>query len=374
MTVATILGWILGLLAAAGIGYTLHATLLVRRLGRTPAPLGPPEPATLLKPLHGAEPRLAENLATFLRQEWAAPVQMVAGVADGADPAAAAARALGAELVVDPTRHGANGKVSNLVNMWPAAAHDLVVLSDSDMAVPPRYLAVLAGALARPGVGAATCLYRGRGDAGGWSRLAAAEVSYGFLPTVLVGLALGLARPCMGSTIALRRATLERIGGFRPLADRLADDYDLGAAVRALGLAVAVPPLVLVHGCGERSLAAVWRHELRWAATIRAIDPAGHVGSLVTRPVPLALLALPVAPRAGLALLVAALAARLLLRRAVDRVAGEATAPAWWLPARDCLSFALFVASLFARSVDWRGSALRMGRRGHLRAARSPDP
>ena len=173
----------------------------------------------------------------------------------------------------------------------------------------------------------------------------------------------------MGSTIALRRATLDAIGGIGAYADRLADDYDIGMAVRALGLKVAIPPMIITHGCTETSLGAVWRHETRWAVTLRSIDFWGHLGSVVTLPVPLALLLVPFAPRAGLLPLVAAVLIRLLLRHVVDRAASAVTAPAWLLPLRDCLSFALFVAAFFTRSVDWRGTQLRMSAGGKAMAA-----
>lgn len=362
------------MLSLAGIGYTMHAAIEVGRFARRPRPAaGACEPASLLKPLHGAEPRLAQNLATFLDQDWDAPIELIAGVQRGDDPALGVLAQLAGEgrivPVVDPARHGANAKVSNLINMLPAASHDLIILSDSDMAVPRDYLAVIGGALAAPGVGAVTCVYRGRGDAGRWSDLAAAGISYHFLPQLVLGLALGLARPGMGSTIALRRATLDAVGGFGRFADHLADDHALGEAVRGLGLSVAVPPMLLVHGCPEASLAAVWRHELRWAVTIRRIDLPGYAGMVLTHPVPIALLAVPAAPLPALAALLAAIGARLALKTAVDRFARAATAPAWMLVPRDCLSFAVFLASFVARSVDWRGSRFNMERAGRMSAA-----
>lgn len=374
MTAGTIIGWALLALAAAGIGYSVHALIAIGRFARrSPAPPAAAEPVTLLKPLHGPEPRLAANLATFLAQDWPASVQMVAGVADAADPAIAAAIALpqgpwrAVTPVIDATAHGANAKIGNLVNMLPAAEHDLLVLSDSDMSVAPDYLARVAAALARPGVGAVTCLYRGRGDAGGWSTLAAAAVSYNFLPSVVVSLSLSDARVCMGSTIALRRETLDAIGGFRPFADVLADDHALGAAVRATGLTVAVPPLLLVHASTEPSLAALLRHELRWAATVRdVVSWPEYAGLLVTQPVAPALLACLVLPRAGLAALAAALLVRLLLWRRVDRWAEARTAPLWMLPARDLLSFGVFLASFAVRRVDWRGARLTLTQRGRI--------
>lgn len=367
---------ILLLLALAGTGYTLVAAQLVWRFGRR-APLAPvlAEAVSLLKPLHGAEPRLGDNLASFLDQTWDARIEMVCGVQHRDDRAIGVVERLVAQtnplsqvrLIVDPTRHGANAKIANLLNMAPAASHDLIVLSDSDMAVPPDYLATLAATLAQPGVGAVSCLYRGRGDAGFWSRLGAAGSSYQFLPSVLVGLALGQGAPCMGSTIALRRGTLDRIGGFAPFADTLADDHAIGAAVRALGLEVAIAPIVLIHAASETSLVGLVRHELRWAATVRGLVawPA-YLGSIMTYPLPLALLGAIGVPALGGCVVLAALAARILLVARIDRLCGARTAPLWLLPIRDILSFTLFLASFGVRSVDWRGQKLRMTSRGRI--------
>lgn len=372
MSPGTIFGSVLLLLAVAGIGYTVHALLAIARFARRPALYGPAEPVSLLKPLHGAEPRLGENLATFLAQDWDAPIELVAGVQRVDDPAAGVARGLPVRegrtvrCVVDATPHGANAKVSNLVNMMPAASHDMLVQSDSDMSVGPDYLRAVTGALAQPGVGAATCLYRGRGDAGFWSVMGAAGVSYGFLPSVVVSMTMGPVRACMGSTIAIRRETLEAIGGFAAFADVLADDHAIGAAVRARGETIAVPPTVLVHAATERTFGELMRHELRWAATVRDVVSIGEqLGLVFTQPVAPALLACAFVPKAGAAALAVALAMRALLWRRVDRWAGR-TAPLWLLPLRDLLSSAVFVASLFVRSVDWRGQRLTMVSNGRI--------
>ncbi len=168
----------------------------------------------------------------------------------------------------------------------------MIVLADSDMLVGRDYLDRVVAALERPGVGAVTCLYRGIAVPGIWSRLATQWIDFHFLPSVVVGMALGLAKPCFGSTIALRRDTLERIGGFMAFKDRLADDYAIGEAVRGLGLSVAVPrDLVLGHTCTAASFGALLRQELRWSRTIRSLDPAGFVGSAVTHPIAWATLA-----------------------------------------------------------------------------------
>jgi ceramide glucosyltransferase len=372
-------GLLLLTLALAGTIYTLAAAALAGRYRSATPPAGSGTPVTLLKPLHGEEPALAANLASFLDQDYPGPVQMLCGVRRADDPAIATVRTLRdamAErdilLVVDPARHGANDKISNLINIARHARHPLLILSDSDMAVTPHYLATIVAALDRPGVGAVTCLYHGRGQAGGWSRFAAAGISYQFLPSVIVGVASGRARPCMGSTIAITRATLDRIGGLARFADLLADDHAIGEAVREAGLAIEIPPLILAHGCSEASLGALLRHELRWATTIRGLDRWGYAGSVVTYPVPLALLGLAFAgvSGGGMAILGIALASRLCLAWRIDRLTGEQAMPLWLLPARDVLSLAIFVAGFFARSVDWRGSGLRMEKNGRI-AARS---
>ena len=371
----TILGYLLLLASGAGSLLILWAALLARRFDRPWSPRTPSEPATLVKPLYGEEPRLEADLASFLAQQPPVAIQMLCGVQRRTDPAIAVVERLcvrpgsPVELIIDERRHGSNGKVSNLINMEPHIRHDMVVLSDSDMAVDPTYLARLRDALAAPGVGAVTCLYRGRADRGIWSRLVAMGIDLQFLPSALIGLATGLAHPCMGSTIALRRGTLARIGGFSAFADILADDHAIGAAVRGLGLRLAVPDMLVTHGCSEASLAELWRHELRWNATVAGIDPAGFAGSIVLHPLPLALLggaAAGFTGAAGWAAVLLALGARAVMARRLGHRAGALAL----IPLRDLLSFLIFLAAWFARSVDWRGTTLHMGPNGRAAAAR----
>jgi len=375
---AAILGWVLLILAAIGTLYTAAAGIVFRRFFTPrPVPTRRTDAVTLLKPLHGTEPLLTANLASFLTQNHDGPIQPLCGVQRNDDPAITAIEALRSQhpnssidLVIDPTSHGANAKVSNLINMMAKATHPTLILSDSDMAVAPDYLPRLLDALDAPGAGAVTCLYRGRGDAGFWSQLGAAGLSYQFLPGAVFGVALGLAKPCMGSTIAMRHETLDRIGGFARFADVLADDYAIGEAIQSLGLKVVVPPMLVVHGSAERSFAELWRHELRWSATVRGVVPGAFVGSVIGMPFPLALLGTALVPAhaIGAILAVLALVSRALMVRMVDRQAGARTAPLWLLPVRDCLTFAIFVATFFTRSVDWRGQRLRMGADGRITA------
>ena len=245
------------------------ATILVGPRGRQPAPpRAVAAPAvTVLKPLHGDEPGLLDNLGSFCSQDYPGPIQVVFGVQDPDDGAVAVVEHLrktqtarDLDLVIETKVHGLNRKVSNLVNMAPRIRHDVVVLADSDMRVDPDYLSRVTAALDEPGVGAVTCLYYGVPVAGMWSSLSALAINAHFLPGVVFGLALGLARPCFGSTLALRRQTLGEIGGFIAFVDCLADDYAMGAALRARGLYdfdTALRRCPYVHrGIGARVLAA----------------------------------------------------------------------------------------------------------------------
>ncbi len=365
-TLLTILGCVYALFAAGEIGRFFS--------GYVPAP-DDAAPVTVLKPLRGAEPGLELNLASFCMQDYAGPVQLACGVADPADPAAAVVERLKSrfpaaaiDLVASDEQHGTNRKISNLINIMNIARHDLLVLSDSDIRAPSGYLRDVTAALSEPGVGLVTCLYRGLPVAGIWSRFAAAAIDQHFLPGVLVGLRFGLATPCFGSTIALSAATLSRIGGFHAFADHLADDYALGDAVRKLGLRVAIPPLVVDHTCPEQSFGDLVRHELRWARTIRLVDPRGYAGSAVTHALPFALAAAAIGgfDTLSLALVAAALACRLCLPLQIDRVLGGGRVPLWLSPARDILSFAIFLASYLPGPIIWRGERFRVRSNGTL--------
>ena len=145
-----------------------------------------------------------------------------------------------------------------------------------------------------------------------------------------------------------------------------------------------IPALLLEHAGVERSFGELWRHFLRWAVTVRDLRPGGHVGSVITHPLPLALLALVFARDTGLmplcaALVPAALAVRLLVRRAMaratDRACGRTTGgrrhapiPLWCIAAGDMLGFMVYGASLFARSIEWRGARLTTNTQGRISA------
>ncbi len=351
------------------------SALAVRRLfARRPAHGGARPPVSILKPLCGEDHDLAANLRSFCRQDYP-EFQVVFGVRDTRDPAVATVERLMAEfpaadlvLVADRRQRGSNLKVANLHNMLPAARHDVLVIADSDMRVSPGYLAVVSAPLADPAVGIVTCLYRGTPAGGLWSRLACLHINHGFLPQAAVAEAIGAGAGCFGASIALRRETLERIGGLSAIENELADDYALGAAVRRAGGRIELSSYLVDNVIAEPGLSALFRHELRWARTIRLVAPLGFFGSVVTQPVVMAALAaaLGVFPVAAPAMLAIALFCRCASVLAVDRALGLQPSPLYLLPVRDVLSFAVFVASFFTRKVEWRDRIFRVGPGGEL--------
>ncbi|HZK98749.1 MAG TPA: bacteriohopanetetrol glucosamine biosynthesis glycosyltransferase HpnI [Caulobacteraceae bacterium] len=373
------LGWALAGAALAGTLLAVISAALTERYLAGPVGLGPAFASTspdvsLIKPLHGAPAGLARSLESFRDQDYPGEIEMLLGIQDGGDAAVAIAGAVaggpGAKVVVvvDPTLHGANRKVSNLINIAAAASHGILILSDADIRVEPGYLRAVVAELGESGVGAVSCLYVGEGVVGPWSRMSAMGINYNFLPNAVLGKALGLAHPCFGSTIALRRETLSAIGGFEVFADSLADDYEIGRAVRALGLKVAIPPIVVTHVCDESSAWALLAHELRWTRTVWRIDAPGHVGSLVTHAFPLAVIAAALLgfQPAALGLIFTTLVARMFLKLRIDTVTGARAGPWWLLPLRDVLSFGVFLVSFLGPNVTWQGRRFRVDRDGVL--------
>lgn len=366
--------------AAAGTLYVLATALVVRHFVRLRPPLSDERPpVTILKPLCGDEPELYENLRSFCRQRYSS-FQLVFGVQNPRDPAIALVECLrrefpkaDIELVVQPDWPGAgNRKVANLAGMLPSARHDILVIADADIRVGPDYLAAIVGSLGEPEVGLVTCLYRGRPANGVWSRLAALYIEHDFLPQAIMAELCGIGEGCFGATIALRRGTLEAIGGFSTIADRLADDYALGQAVRELGQRVYLAPYLVETVTSEQSLSALLVQERRWAMTIRMLAPTGFLGTFVTHPFAVCMLAVLLSEgrTSAMAMLACTAVCRVFAVRVIDAQLGRSGTPLWLLPLRDLLSFWVFATCYLGRTVAWRGQRLRVGPGGHLLGGR----
>lgn len=365
-----------GLCASIGILYTVAAAILVSRFFKKPKtePSSFP-PVTIVKPLRGDEWGLLDGLASFCRQDYPGPIQYLFGVQQSEDPALKVVgqlRQLFPEahitVVADSRLHVPNRKVSNLINMMPQAVHDVLVFADSDIEVTPDYLRSVIGELQKPNVGLVTCLYRGRPAPGFWPHLSAQGINYNFLPSVVTGLALKIARPCFGQTIATRRSTLAKIGGFARFGHILVEDNAIGEAVRAAGEEAAIPPIVISHTSAESTFAALTAHELRWSRSLRIMDPLGHLGSTLTHPFPLALIAVGFSGGAiwTWPLVLIALFARVVLKRVADDAVHERRRDLWLLPLRDIYSVVILIASFFSTRVVWRGASFDVGPKGLL--------
>jgi ceramide glucosyltransferase len=346
-------------------------------------------PISILKPLRGADPRMYECFRSHCLQDYP-EFEILFGVAEPGDPAVAEVERLQREfpsqaihLVVCPEVLGTNRKVSTLVQMLPQTRYDLLLINDSDILVPPDYLRKIAGSF-RPGpagdpdgktkagcTGMVTALYRAAAHAGLpgrtlASRLEALTIATDFAGGVLSAYALeGKLSFGLGSTLAVRREALEAIGGLRPLLDCLADDYELGLRVAGAGFDVVLAPLVVETALAAARFEDMFRHQLRWARTIRDRRPLGYVGFGITHVVPWALLACFCSGLSGWSLgllavsgflrfaVAAALCTSVLRDRAADL-------DLWLLPLRDVFALLVWITSFAGRTVEWRGERFRL--------------
>ena len=338
-----------------------------KKLKEAPLPENQLPPVSILKPLKGVDPEIWESFCSHCEQEYP-QFELIFGVSDPADPAIEVVRKLQAkypklaiELMVCDRVLGTNIKVSNLVQMLPAARHEILLVNDSDIRVPADYLLRVTAPLADASVGLVTCLYRGVAGPTLGSRLEALGISTDFVPGVLSarflekGLHFGL-----GSTLAFRRRELEAIGGFETLLDYLADDYELGRRIASAGKRVELNAATVTTFLPAYTLREFFQHQLRWSRTIRDARRWGYAGLLFTFGLPWALLMLLVARSAAWAwgLFVVTFA----LRLACGLVAAEAVLHdrqvlrnILLLPGRDLIAPLVWAAGFMGNRVHWRG-------------------
>ncbi len=329
-------------------------------------------PISILKPLKGTDPEIYESFRSHCLQDYP-EYEIIFGVNDANDPAIESVKALQREfperriqLVVSPKILGANVKVSNLAQMLNEARYDHLIVNDSDIRVQPDYLRRVTAPLADSRVGMVTCLYRGVPGATLGSRFEVLGISTDFCASVLAARQLeGGIRFGLGSTLAFRRAELEKIGGFTAFVDYLADDYELGKRIAVLGLTVKLSEVVVETFLPPYRLQGFFAHQLRWARGVRDARKGGYFGLVFTFGVLWALLALVASGAAFWAW--GALAVVLSLRLAVAMVVGGSVLQdrrvlkdLWMIPLRDLLAVAVWVASLVGHTVTWRGDRFRL--------------
>lgn len=333
---------------------------------------------SLLKPLRGADPELYAALRSHCEQDYP-EYEVILGVGNAADPAVPVAEQLAREfpervrLVVCPEALGANRKVSNLIQMRAQARHGHLLINDSDIHVPPGYLRRIFAHFGDPAVGMVTSLYRGRPGATLGSRLEALGISTDFIPGVLAARQLEGIRFGLGCTLAVSRQALDAIGGFQPIVDYLADDYELGYRIARSGMKVVLSPLVVETRVPAYTLGRFFQHQMRWARTVRHARPASYFGMALSFGQAWALAALLLSrfPPWAWGLLGVTVLLRWLTALVVgvgvlgDRQIGSAF---WLIPLRDLLSLLVWLGSYAGRRIHWRGDDFIL-EKGKLRPA-----
>ena len=376
---ATAIEILFALLTVCGLGYLLLALWSARDfshawMGREGATGFAPD-VTILKPVKGVDPRMYAGFVSHCRQRYAGTFEIVFGVSDLEDAAVAEIARLQAEfpevavrMVVCPERLGMSGKLSNLVQMLRAASYEYVVINDSDILVSAGYLTGVMRGFADARVGMVTVPYIG--GAGErptvWAKLEALGIATDFMAGVLTARKMeGGVRFGLGSTLATTKTMLARIGGLETLVDSLADDYEMGARISALGMRVE-----LVYEVVETSVPAYrfkdfWDHQVRWGRTTRDSRKWGYAGVGITYALPWAVMTCVASGFAlwSFSLLSVVLLARVALALSVgvgllrDQ---QVLRDLWLLPMRDFFALLFWAWSFAGDTVIWRGEKFRL--------------
>ena len=355
-----------------------------RRLKEAARPAVYAPPVSLLKPLHGAELDLRANLISFFEQDYPGEFEILFCARSLDDRGLAAAREVAAcypgvkvRVLEVVGASYVNAKVSSMERMAAVAAHDLFIISDSDVRVTPSYIREVASDFADPQVGAVTCLYRGVAEQGAWAKLEAAGMSVEMTSGVMAANLVESMQFLLGPTMAVRRTAVERMGGFARLGPYCSDDYLLGKWIAALGYKVVLSSHVIDHIVLNLSLRTSMKHQIRWMTSTRFSRPKGHFGTGLTFSVPFGLLALVVGLAGGHAVLGAGMLLYSVLLRMLMAllVAGSVVQdPAlartvFLYPLRDLMGFVFWALSYTGGTIVWRGRVYRLGEDGIMESA-----
>ena len=361
------MSWLFALAALGGCFYYVLGMVSARAFLKSELPAGRFTPGvSFLKPLRGADPGMHEAFRSHCLQDYP-EFEIIFGVSDPHDEAIALVHRLQQEfperrieLVVANKSLGANGKVSTLAQMLPLARFDYLIVNDSDIRIAPDYLRKVMGPFSRQNVGMVTCLYRGIAAPTLGARLEALGISTDFAAGVLSARMLQGVKFGLGSTLAFPREALAKIGGFDPLVDHLADDYELGARIAALGREVIVSDIVVDHHLPPYRFSEFFDHQLRWARANRESRKWGYIGMGITFGVPWSLLALLFSGGALWAWILFIVTAILRCSVALQVGRGVMRDPQltrfWWLiPLRDIVALVVWIVSFAGHTVHWRG-------------------
>lgn len=344
-------------------------------------------PVSVLKPVHGLEAQLRENIESFFVQDYP-HFEILFAADEGNDAALEVVREVCARYPQIPSRvlvTGAlwpNPVVHSFHCMAVAAAHDILVTTDSDVEVSPNYLREVVAPLLDPQVGMVTCVYRGKNAAGFFSGLTAIGMSVEMTAGVLVANLLEGMKFGLGPTTAVRKDSLGSIGGYSALKDYIAYDFAIGNLIAKAGYRVVLSCHIIDHVVNQKSFGRMWQNQLRWAQTTRYSRPKGHFGTGLIFSMPFGLLGFIAAAGlghwgVGFLLLGVAVANRLaeawLVGWVVVRDPRVLRAP-WLYPLRDLLGFLVWFASYLHLRYVWRDSRFELkGTRIALRQTSSDN-
>lgn len=369
------------LLTLGGMFYLVLALIAIRSFSRVkdPALTTAPPTISVLKPVKGSDPGLYQAFASICAQNYSGRWELLLGASDANTHASEPLEAMAAQLMQEhpgtsvrvipcPERLGLSGKVSTLAQMIPHALGDVLVINDADIRVGPHYLERIAAWLAQPGYGFVTATYFAQvaPRAGIWSKIEALGISTEFLPGITIarmmerGVRFGL-----GGTLALRRETLDEIGGILTLRDHVADDYELGARVYKAGYKIALMREVVATSVPRYTLRAFLEHQLRWGRTVRDARPAQYIGLVTVHAVPWSIATM---IATGFSLPSLSLFSVVLLLRTFVALSGgvgmlrdgQVLRDILLIPLRDCISLFLWFWTYASDEVVWRGERFRL--------------
>jgi ceramide glucosyltransferase len=353
---------ILAVIAALAAAYQALAIVACVFRQRARGTAAAPGPVSILKPVRGMDPAFREAIRshTNLHGEY----EFLCGISDPHDPAVATLREFPQARVIQCPTRARNGKVGVLIDLAAAARYPILVVNDSDIRVEADYLERVTAPLSDSRVGLVTCLYRpvARTFA---ARFEGLGISTDFAPSALVARLLGVDEFAMGSTLAFRKTDLDRIGGFAAIADYLADDYQLGHRIHALGLKCVLSDVIVeTHLSGGWK--QVWAHQVRWARTIRVSKPVGYLGLPLTNATVWVLITAAFGRWEWAAVLLAARFAMAFCAGWIALRSGDFLRLWWLLPARDLFGLAVWLFGLFGTTVVWRDRRLELHRDGRI--------
>ncbi|MBM3727787.1 MAG: glycosyltransferase [Acidobacteria bacterium] len=370
-----VLAWVLAALLAGSIVYSVLAILAARNfLHAPPPPPAPLPPVSVLRPLAGADSGLERNLRSTFEQDYPA-FEILFATRNPADPARAVAERLMGQYPHVPARFiltgeppYANAKVFSLDTMAGAAAHDLLVMIDSDMYCPPGFLRQVASEFADPRVGMSTCPYRAIPVASFWSRLEALGMNTHFFAGIFTARLLEGMRFTLGPTSTIRRQTLEQVGGWNAFREYLAEDFVIGQRVAQAGWTVVLSQAIPEHHIGGGEFRENLTHRVRWARSTRRSRPWGYTGEVFTQPLPFAIAAFlgwPMLwPLAAAALTLRAVLAYMVATRVLGARLSRADWMLLWI--EDAARFAFWLSGYFGNRIVWRGRTYRLNSDGRF--------